>query len=202
MKGKTVKKRVWLFAVAVGGVERLTGAMQSKGNCGDRERRPVSFPEWKSALSGVENELQETYRREVVSFLHHCKKLHAPATIALARSYLQDRERTHRGPAREGLRWFFRTASLAGKAHWSPSSAPEHSKPDRTPAQTSGNAPAGSRPTFRPAPVDRGAHNSEPVKAADDLGGPAWEKALITAVRAAGLLWRTEPRIGFATRSS
>ena len=77
--------------------------MQVEGDCDDRERRPVSFPEWKSALAGVENQLQESYRQEVVWFLYHCKKLHAPATIALARSYLHVRETTSGGPAHEHM---------------------------------------------------------------------------------------------------
>ena len=71
LKGRTVKKRVRLFAVAVCGVERLTGLMQAGGNGGDRERRPVSFPDWKSALAGVEIQLHESYRQEVVWCLTH-----------------------------------------------------------------------------------------------------------------------------------
>jgi len=171
--------------------------MQKSGDVGARERLPVSFPEWKTALTCVENELQESYRQEVVWFLHHCKKLHTPATVALARNYLEGREHTHGGSAREALRWFFRAAALAARTRSPAASnkpcAPESSKADQSLRDSaSRNTPVRSSLSYRPASAGRGEHRPEPALAADDLGGPVWEKALITAAREAGLLWRTE----------
>lgn len=66
------------------------------------EDRPISFPEWKTALmrAGLAIHEREVFRREILTFLRHCKVRRAPATIAGAREYLADRESltSGRGP--------------------------------------------------------------------------------------------------------
>ena len=54
---------------------------------------PRSFPDWKSALLKVDSGVREAYQEEIFAFLHHCKNLHSAATIVLARTYLEQRER-------------------------------------------------------------------------------------------------------------
>jgi hypothetical protein len=71
---------------------------------------PISFPDWKETLARADlsPDRREAFRREILSFLKHCKDTHSPATALLAKQYLEVRERLTRGPAREALRWFFR----------------------------------------------------------------------------------------------
>jgi integrase len=146
----------------------------------DAERRPVSFPAWKAALarSGLPPGEQASHRRAVLTFLKHCKDRHAPATIALARQFLEATAATD--SVRAGLRWFFHAARGDCRA--------------LPPARAVATAPA--RPVPRPpGRMDR------PPPAARDLGGAEWERALIAACRQAGFLWRTEETYrGWAAR--
>jgi hypothetical protein len=54
--------------------------------------------------------VKASYAREIINFLHHCKVSHAVAAVELIRQYLTVHEKQSTGPAREALRWFFRTA--------------------------------------------------------------------------------------------
>ena len=113
------------------------------------ENTPVSFPRWKEALTAaaLPATTKSGYEREVVDFLVHCRRLHAPATITLARQYLQGKFPTHGGgaqsePTREALRWFFRAGRDAPAVNSEPSSV------------TMQPSPQGSRrnpPAFRSA---------------------------------------------------
>lgn len=130
-------------------------------------------------MERVEPELRQSYRQQIIFFLSHCRKLHAPACIAIARSYLDSGCSTDE-LARPALRWFFRNA---------PSVVVEASV----------NRPlAESR--FELKQISR-AHTSQPPAAGGDLGSAPWEQALVTAIRSAGFLWRTEETYrGWAAR--
>ena len=80
--------------------------------------RPVSFPNWKEALASaaLSPQLKTAYAREILTFLRHCKASHAPATVELARQYLDWREKQSTGPAREALRWFYQQGRRPGPA--------------------------------------------------------------------------------------
>lgn len=132
------------------------------------ENQPITFPEWKTALAQADlgPAVRAAYLREILSFLKHCKQGQAPATVAYVRQYLAKREKTASGPMREALRWFFRAAQVA-MTH-----GPEKA--------------AGLRP------ASRFLRPMEPKPAAQDLGGPDWERALVKTMRLRGLLWRTE----------
>ncbi len=141
------------------------------------DNRPVSFPEWKQVLAraGLEPATETAYLREVITFLKHCKTHHVPATVLLAKQYVEQRERLSTGPVREALRWFFRAAKVAPA-------------PVQAPAKSLAGTPAkGHRPLSHPA-----LRPMEPKPAAADLGASPWENALIKALRVRGLLWRTE----------
>lgn len=81
--------------------------------------QPVSFPQWKQALAAAEfhPKTEAAYLREIITFLQRCKTEHAPATVLLAKQYVEKQERLRTGPVREALRWFFRAAMKAG---WRP----------------------------------------------------------------------------------
>ena len=138
---------------------------------------PVSFPAWKQELAraGLPPAAEAAYVRQIITFLKHCKTHHVPATVLLAKQYVETQERLTTGPVREALRWFFRAAMAPGaRADSSGASAPAM-KPPRVVTQP--------QPYLRPM---------EPKPAALDLGGPEWEKALVRTMRVRGLLWRTE----------
>lgn len=143
------------------------------------DNRPVSFPDWKQALAkaGLSAAAQGMYVREIVTFLKHCKTQHVPATVLLAKQYVEQQERLRSGPVREALRWFFRTA----RASWGLQSEGKGSPVPEFRVQ----------PPALPEPHP-GLRPMQPKPARDDLGGPAWEQALIKTIRLRGLLWRTE----------
>jgi hypothetical protein len=63
--------------------------------------------------SALPSTVQEEYAREIIAFLRHCNDRHAPATVLLAKTYVDqagqnaDEAANRRRPA---LRWFFRMA--------------------------------------------------------------------------------------------
>lgn len=76
------------------------------------DKQPVSFPSWKESLAqaGLPPDRHSAYTREIIAFLRHCKSHRVPVSAELARQYLETRERQTTAPAREALRWFYRTA--------------------------------------------------------------------------------------------
>ncbi len=95
------------------------------------------------------------FRREIAAFLGHCRRAHAPVTVAGAKHYLESLPAGERREgARPALRWFV----VEG----------------------------------RRASADAGVRRAEAGPAALDLGGAAWERDLIAALRRKGMLWRTE----------
>lgn len=141
---------------------------------------PLRFPHWKHTLHGspLPPATRESFGREIVDFLHHCKMQNTPATVLRAKDYLATREPGDPACARDALRWFVREARAAM------ASAPS----DASHAPPSGPAPT---PSAAATPSAR-ARPSVPPRARGDLGGAEWERALIAAVRRKGLLWRTE----------
>lgn len=161
------------------------------------DNQPVSFPDWKQALAkaGMTGPAESAYLREIIAFLKHCKTQRAPATVQLARQYVEKQERLRPGPVREALRWFFRNARSSRGL-----------RPDRNPPKpdastrlvpgvqlrTGGHPPSEVSSNGEDLPAPRGLRSMEPAPAHADLGGPSWEQALIKTMRLRGLLWRTE----------
>jgi hypothetical protein len=73
-------------------------------------QQPVSFPGWKGVLahSSFNPEIHASHSREIITFLHHCKKTHSPVSVELIRQWLANREKMSSGPAHLALRWFYR----------------------------------------------------------------------------------------------
>ena len=167
------------------------------------QKQPVSFPGWKAALalSNLTPMVKASHTREILTFLRLCKTSHAPATAELVKQHLATHE-SHLaasvvGPAREALRWFFRSAPK--EADVEKNSADRRADADgkvtvanNSPAPRSGleavpvrsySRSYNQRPPWRPM---------EPRPASQDLGGPDWEQALVATMRMRGLLSRTE----------
>jgi hypothetical protein len=77
------------------------------------ENQPVSFPNWKEALAqgNLSPPVKSSHLREILTFLHHCKKARSPATVVLIKQWLATRETQTNGPAHAALRWFYREGS-------------------------------------------------------------------------------------------
>lgn len=155
--------------------------------------QPVSFPRWKEALAqaNLSPTVKASHTREIITFLHHCKKTRSPATVALIRQWLVDRESDSAGPAHNALRWFYREGSLVGSRSAVGAKGSVLGTSRSTPEVLGRKTPA-VRPAGPPTGVRRPLRPMEPKPAAQDLGGPDWEQALIKAMRVRGLLWRTE----------
>lgn len=134
---------------------------------------PISFAHWKQALAAttLSPDLRVAFEREIITFLKHCKDLRTPATVELARQYVQSDKERRKGPVREALRWFVRCGTV----------------PPERPDSRSADASRVIQP-----PLPGRVRPMEPPPAASDLGAVAWEQALIKAVRERGFLWRTE----------
>lgn len=181
------------------------------------DQQPVSFPHWKVELSraALSPGQREAFRREILSYLHHCKIQHAPASAESMKHYLIGRERQSTGPSREALRWFYRAwRQTTGGGGISPGGAErkadsETGAPRPQPREGRNTPPAPGRPTAgveaspqhraggAPAPVSRPINprpqtwrKDHPPAAAADLGRTPWERDLIKASRDRGFLWR------------
>ena len=134
----------------------------------ERDRRPLHFANWREALrhTTLSHLVRRDYEISIIEFLRFCRETHSPATITLARLYLD--ARTQAEAERQALRWFFQTGRK-----WEQLSRTE------TPLASSRSSE--ERSTSQPPP-----------QAADDLGGAHWERDLIKACRERGFLWRTE----------
>lgn len=171
------------------------------------DNQPVSFPEWKQALAkaGLSSAGEAAYRREIITFLKHCKTHHVPATVLLAKQYVEMQERMRSGPVRIALRWFFRAAKAAASRETDDNrqiaSRRPMSGPEAPPAifRQDGGSPPTANESHRAEvsrdevdPPARGLRPMQPKPARDDRGGPEWEQALVKTMRLRGLLWRTE----------
>jgi len=157
-------------------------------------QQPVSFPGWKAALasSNLSPVVKTFHTKEIITFLHHCKKTHSPASVGLIKQWLSAHEAANDGPAHTALRWFYRCAP---KEMDDDKNSPElNRRPNKTVASGKearpeaalhlgggehglGTAHAAApmrsysrsynqRPPWRPM---------EPRPASQDLGGPDWE---------------------------
>lgn len=135
---------------------------------------PLSFPDWQRVLFSGQLPLRakRSHDLQIKRFLGHCRGLRTPATVILARSYIQDLEKQGDTQlVREALRWFFRKGLERKRLYSESTSTASTQSEHRTGFGESGNPPP---------------------PAACDLGNTPWEKQLIRACRRKNHLWRTE----------
>ncbi|HUR59107.1 MAG TPA: integron integrase [Opitutaceae bacterium] len=75
------------------------------------ENDPIHFPDWAEALAAARFPplIADSHRRAISAFLAFCRRLHAPATVALARQFVRA-DPLSAARRREALRWFFLAA--------------------------------------------------------------------------------------------
>ena len=133
----------------------------------------IWFPNWADALAQtrLRDSERRDYRLALFEFLRFCKQSRQRATLASARSFMQQVEERRRlpvsqlAPWKAALNWFFKSAK-----------SPSLNPPMPNPSQAA-------------TPCIRG---KEPPLAAMDLGGPPWEQKLIRELRTRHYEWRTE----------
>jgi integron integrase len=78
------------------------------------EREALSFPGWADVLAAAKlaAPVRANHRRDILTFFRFCKLAHAPATVLMARQFLE-RANPDTTRAREALRWLFRAARSA-----------------------------------------------------------------------------------------
>lgn len=127
------------------------------------DNRPVSFPQWKQVLvaAALAPSQAAAYQREIITFLKHCKTQHVPATVLLAKDYVEKQEQLRTEPVREALRWFYRAAKGLPA--------------NRALPAVEGAGPAAQPRSVHPKLMER--RVLPPPKAADDLGDSLLEPA-------------------------
>jgi len=177
----------------------------------------VSFPGWSAALgeTNLQAGTEALYRRRIIGFLKFCKGHHAPASIILAKSYIEEWEgqvQKRDEALRAALRWFVKggkggikepesRAVLDGGVYAQPQGREE------TPGRNSAQGQISKKSSVEPSPKKEGLNTGSSIysekgelrrrsdhapRAAGDLGGADWERDLIMAIRRKNFLWRTE----------
>ncbi len=137
--------------------------------------RAVWFPRWAEVLAqeDLAIETRERYRVALLQYLRFCKESRQRATVASARAFMQQIE----GQRRLGVS---QLATWKAARNWF--------------FQAGARRPPALGKTPSPAAPSRASlfRSKVPPLAATDLGGPAWERRLIRALRRRHYQWRTE----------
>jgi len=205
-----------MFAYQTG--KSSTASMALHGGQNWRSGEIVSFPGWNEALSEakLQADVEGRYRRVIISFLHFCKAHHAPASILLAKSYIDEHEaqvQQRDEAARSALRWFVKggkgdikkpgLGNTAGKVVQGQTSNQEKLTSKKFSQEANLKKSSGDVVSTKGAPktgnsaqlencTDLRRRSDHAPLAAADLGGADWERDLIMAIRRKNFLWRTE----------
>lgn len=167
------------------------------------ERAPIRFPEWNAVLWEERPRDARGYTRVIVEFLRHCRELHAPASITVARQFIKGIDPAIADFARVALRWFVGEAKRRGKIALVAAGCdmPRDGNPAEAGSaereQVAIEPGEGGKESDDPATETRvlarkACRPGNPPLARDDLGGADWERDLVAALRRKGFLWRTE----------
>ena len=85
--------------------------MALAGSAGHEESASISFHNWRNSLarSALPLVVKASHELEIRASLGFGKRAHAPASVALAKLFLQQASKGMDDPARSALRWFVRT---------------------------------------------------------------------------------------------
>lgn len=145
----------------------------------------IVFDNWESVLeTTVPTERQEIYREAIAKFRRWLRETGKAPVADTFKEHIEE-EKSSLPPDQfemnlEGLRWYYkeglRQMKSAGEAPPKPSPPTE---PSRHEIQTEGE--------YRVYEM-----NDVPTAGARDLGGPAWEQALVSRIRERHLAWTSE----------
>jgi len=183
------------------------------------DNAPICFDDWEHALrTSVPSDRRRAYREAIVKFrywLRETGKLPDAATfrehLEWKKSYLvPDRFKIRR----EALRWYYQEGRLRMKAAGQAKSPPlpttrtacepvihpEQIQPLRPEPKADQGAPCSpqeAKISVKSAIRMIGSYrtyemNDVPTAGARDLGGPSWEKALVSCIREKNLAWTSE----------
>jgi integron integrase len=158
------------------------------------DKTPIIFDDWEQALKkDVPVALHQAYREAIVKFRYWLRESGKSPDVetfkehvAWKKSYLPPEQFEVR---LEALRWYYkegnRRIKAAGqtKAQTVPTEKTPLSIPKAVTLQTKSSVDGGYR-TYE--------MNDVPSAGARDLGGPPWEKALVSRIREKGLAWTSE----------
>ncbi len=188
--------------------------MAFEGQRGLGEKTPILFPRWEVVLrqAGFGADVCELHGAEIRRFLAYCGSSHAPASVFMAKRYLDESDKPQTESSRFALRWFVKAWRVCSERELSAGEVSRGGSPAVTPPAIGGDkgtlrvpSPGAQKiPVIDSGPgaststqgegVDRAGvrRSAEPPRARDDLGGADWERDLIKAARGKGFLWRTE----------
>ncbi len=173
----------------------------------------IQFAAWKEHLktSTLRYFERRGHLEAIIDVLRVCRAVRRPLSVELIKWHLSHLPKRDLEAAREGLRWLLRVARAEGatqptdrefiiprawpgtagatgnggaNVEWERNQAAGGGAGVRAGAGAA-DGTSGAGPGWREA-------GQPPPLAADDLGGPDWEQALIKALRTKGMLWRTE----------
>ncbi len=184
---------VQLFQVVRGAGKSCTGGMNN-------ESAEVSFREWLFVLERLDlpEESRVVMRRDVFGFLRFCRGKCAPASVLLAKMYINEQEvqaGCRKEDLRRALRWFVTRGRVwEAKGGGSKSEGMVRVQGKGVGQEAEGRelkagvvdlqAEAGGRREARREKLAQ--------RAVEDTGGADWERDLLVAMRTKGFLYRTE----------
>ena len=166
----------------------------------DSEKAAISFREWYEILNKADfpPEVRAEMQQVIFGFLRFCRGKCTPASVMLAKLYIEDREAqggSRNESLRAALRWFVTKGAWRPK----PKAVPVHPaglKQTAAPVHGQGQNPQragsiGKSGDEVPEPRRRAAQEAA-RPAGQDVGGADWERDLIKAIRMKAFLFRTE----------
>jgi len=164
---------------------RSFATMALAGSSAYEENAPILFSDWKQVLDtrALPWEMRHGFENDIAAFLEYCRRQRAPASIALAKQYLENVGPDEAQAARQAFRWFVRSSRSIPPVAQNTADATVHT--------ASSDADTSCAPALRsPGPIHPS--RSLPTLAQHDLGGADWERDIIATLRQKGFLWRSE----------
>ncbi len=157
---------------------------------------PIVFDKWLKVLNTeVPEHLRRGYKEAIIKFRYWLGETGKVADVDTFKEHLAWKK-TYLSPDRfkirhEALRWYYKAGSKRIRGHSSKSAAPQPVATKQEPSFVPRQQPnCNNFRQHRGASVD--VINDIPPDGVADLGGPAWEQALVRRIREKNLAWRSE----------
>ncbi|MDD5679439.1 MAG: hypothetical protein PHW60_15835, partial [Kiritimatiellae bacterium] len=158
---------------------------------------PICFDDWEDALrASVPVDRRRAYREAIVKFRYWLRETGKSPHAETFREHLEWKK-SYLAPdrfeiRREALRWYYQEGSLRMKA-----AGQEEARPEPKTDQGAPCSPQETKVSVKSANRMIGSYrtyemNDVPTAGACDLGGPSWEKSLVSRIREKNLAWTSE----------